>query len=167
MKNILIILVVILLTNCGMGDIYYNIPENEKPVYEVGDLLIYKSNTDLYDTLVVKKKKITYEDSDKRYYYEYIELYFAKLEAPTEYYGYTRRYTFVRINWNDYSNSFGTLSSGFPEPTTTLTIGNHFYPQVFEFHDTKSSIKKIYYTHKYYIIKYITEDDVVWELINY
>jgi hypothetical protein len=45
LKMIYLILIALLFSGCGYKDVYYNIPENERPIYQNGDELIYKSNT--------------------------------------------------------------------------------------------------------------------------
>jgi len=164
------IIFLLFITGCGFDDVYYNIPENEKPVYKNGDILIYKSNTGLYDTIEINDLFVDYEISDKKYYHEYMQLSFLKYKSNKigsielrlnslflSWYGiYFKSYDMQNI-----SRSTIYINNKKFENTYILT-DFLFYPNV-----NHNKIIKLYYTSKYCVIKYETDTGEIWELTNY
>ena len=169
MKRIAIIAVtyLFLIAGCGFEDHYINIPDNQKPVYQTGDMLIYKSNSGLVDTLKVGENTDDYRVSDKSYHYERIR---------TDFYNQGERFSVItmelnllKVSWNGFNLTINELSAN---AAKTMVINNKQVENVFEFTATSyylsaDTTSKIYYTYKYGVMKYENKSGAIWELINY
>jgi hypothetical protein len=62
----------------GCEPLYYDIPEENRPVFKSGDVFTYHADTGESDTLEVELTKYDYV-SDKRYHYESLYVYFRKV----------------------------------------------------------------------------------------
>jgi hypothetical protein len=170
MKSIHWILVILYFAGC-VKDEYYNIPENERPIYQNGDELIYKSNTGKFDTLFITEKTNSYDIHDNRYYHEYISLNFVKSKQKDSFGSLNQRLNSISLSWEGVYFNTGKLQNF---NLSTITINNKKYDNTYQFSEFiyypssgNNKIKTIYYNQKYCVIKYQYSNGETWELINY
>jgi hypothetical protein len=167
MKKILAIIPIILLFHSCDDIVYFNIPQDKKPVLENNDTICFFSNkANSIDTFIVT---ITddYEIHDKKYYHEFIDIGYQKLKETSHF-----KRMYVQRGENVASISVGGYY--FPtiygnEKTISLDIGgirdtSVYFIQGYNFPDTIP--RYIYYSHKNGILRYDFVDEYYLKMKN-
>jgi hypothetical protein len=161
---------VLLIIGCKENEVYQLIPEKYQAIYKPGDTLIYKAGSD-YDTFYYKRRDGGYFVYGK-YHTErifnqifYNNFYFDSLPEEFNYV-----YEYVRVRWLAVGKSVYYI---YEPDIDYMTINGKIYSDVFEINknaetDTNiTKITKIYFTYKYWIIRYIEKDSIIWDLYKY
>lgn len=165
-KIISIITILFIIASCDKK-VYFDIPDYEKPLINNNDTVAFvRNDMNVIDSFSISVT-IDYDISDKRYYHEVITLRYNQINK-------TSKFNQILIN---HSESTGLSVDGNYYPAiyskdlsdTSLTIKGFNYNSVFirERISTSNLIPvKLYYSHKYGIIRYDFLDKSYFELIK-
>jgi hypothetical protein len=166
---LIILVIAISVSNGCKKDVYYNVPNQFKPIYKGGDTLIY-SNGILNDTNIIYNISVLDKCEDKKYHYQTIMYSAYNLYNNKKDYDY---YTFSLISDQVglYINHFSAILFYNNTNSFALSINGKNYEQVFKietlYPDTISkSVKTVYYSYKYAIIRYVNNSNDTFDLIN-
>lgn len=159
MKKILALIPIILLFHSCDEDIYFDIPQDKKPVLANNDTICFACNKgDAVDTFIINIIN-DYFVSDKRYYHEYIDIGYQKLREVSH---FKRMYIQQGLNVTSISVGgyyFPSITGN--EKTISLDAGgirdtSVYFMQGNNFPDTIP--RYIYYSHKNGILRYDYSD---------
>lgn len=164
MKNILLtIIITTFLYSCD-EKVYFDIPQNEKPLLNNNDTVYFSDSKNNIDTFIIKLTD-EYEVSDKRYYHERITVSYQKINKS-----FWERF----IVQQGEATSVSVYGYYFPsiyknDLVIDLDINGLKYVNVYNkksinFPDTIP--KSIYYSHTQGIIRYDFSDSNYFEIIN-
>lgn len=155
--------VLILFCSCD-EKIYYDIPQNERPVLNDNDTVYFVDVKNNIDTFLIKLFE-EYEISDKRYYNEVITIQYKNINSP-------KKYDFIieqRGSTSIHVNSHYFPSIYKKDNVTSIEIDGVTYSNVYNksgnFPDTIPN--SIYYSHKQGMIRYDFSDTSYFEIKNY
>jgi hypothetical protein len=177
----LILLIPTLFYSCCKNNNYHYISDSNHPVYQVGNLLIYKSDQNYLDTFKVLEvssnfRFLSYEGycKEKGDYYENIQVVFSNKVDSVNNLGWIKHSYYVidasdnymtEIDWID--NKFeGFVYSG---AVTSMLINSKTYTNVYMFTKdttiiTSNKMYKLYLSKKYGVIRYEFKNGTYWEL---
>jgi len=123
---------VLIVTSCCPEKKYYHIKDKDKLRFNENDMLIYKSNLNNYDTLIIEEiidDLDYYETSeglcDTKFYIERITYFYNNLNNLYDVEKRPRLYL-----WYDMSNEKSVFNASFYKPTSVLTttvdIGDYY-----------------------------------------
>jgi hypothetical protein len=169
MKNIFILISILLFLSSCDKPIYHNIPKNEKPLLKDKDTVVFmEGGSKELDSFLIKRTD-EYRIYDKNYYYENILVLYKKMgKSTTEKNIIVQQGTTTRISVDGYY--FPTIykpATHGNENTIDININGIDYQSVFVLNTTNfpdSLPNKVYYTHKYGIIRYDYSDGRRYEL---
>jgi len=145
-------------------------------VYKAGDTLIFKSTRNEFDTSLIEKSEVYYPE-------------FMPIEVHNKYLPQSGIVIYKNLKYRDNGEELVRITKRLPNRQTRLFIDylnsgitvldlmkgeveKYKHGKVYEF-DTyhlkakPNEPKKIFWHEDYGIIKYITHDDVIWELVNH
>ncbi len=166
MKKILIILPIILLFHSCEKKIYFDIPQNEKPVLKNNDTVIFKSSNNNIDTFLIKLTN-EYTVSDKRYYHENIMISFQKLNETSYFKRIYIQQGVDAVNISIDGYYFPTIYKN--DNTINFNVGEITYTSVHVKQDNNfpNTIPHlIYYSHTNGILRYDYSDTIYFEMKN-
>jgi len=168
MKNIIFIFLIFLILNSCDDKVYFDILQNEKPVFKNNDIVLFRCSDNYHiDTFLVNLTD-EYNISDKKYYHERINISYHTLNR-------TSFFNKIFVQQSDDVTSISIDGSYFPsiyknDNTIKIKIGDIEYSSVYHknnYHDIPISIpKSIYYSHTQGLLKYYFSDTLFYEIVN-
>jgi len=166
MKKVLsIVSLVFVLYSCDKK-VYFDIPQNEKPVLTNNDTVYFFCNKyNRIDTFIVGVDD-SYVVSDKRYYHENIFMKYSninKSSSPIKFSINRMESTNISVDGHYYPTIWGN------EATIDLTMGGINYTSVYRVYDydfPDTIPRLVYYSHTQGILKYAYSDTVYFEKRN-
>lgn len=153
MKSFLLVITLLICLNSCDKEVYFNIPENEKPNLKNNDTICFTDTNQNTDTFLVKLSD-KYEVSDKRYFHEVILIQYKNINPSgliREFYVEHRSSTSIYVD----SYYFPTIYKNNPLINLDIRGGNYSSVYKNESLNFPDSIPKIiYYSHKHGIIRY-------------
>ncbi len=152
----------LLLSSCKQ-DVYFNIPENEKPLIQNNAHLYYTDSENNIDSFLITRTD-DYSISDKRYYHELIYISYAKMNLSRTFKRFFSMHQ-SRISISVDGNYFNDINKN--EVITNLQVGGVTYNQVYHLKSNNfpdSIPNSVYFTYKNGIIKYTYKDGRSFEL---
>jgi hypothetical protein len=167
-------------SSCDRKEVYYDIADEYLTYYRVGDTLIYKS-LDKFDTFVylgqgflddvnnIDDVNIPYKGYEYHYQTVIYKLanghyppYLLNAEVSIDYSNSTY------IGWQNFKISSFVPNDYSPE---NIFVNGKPYINVYELNsqsiDTISiSIKKIFFCYKYWVVRFIRNDNTIWDLVR-
>ncbi len=162
---IVLIFLCFLLTTCEQK-IYYDIPQNDKPLFSNNDTIVFINNTNKkLDKFIVQVYNV-YEVQDKRYYHERIIIKYNDINTNSTYKSFSVSHmtaTSISID----GNYFPPITK--MDTTINMTIGNTNYNSVYSIYnlDMPDNLPKLmYYSHRHGIIQYQFSDSNYYEIVE-
>lgn len=159
------IAIFILPLNSCMEKVYFDIPQNEKPIFKNNDTVYFTNaiNNEI-DTFLIKLAD-EYEISDKRYYHEKITIIYQNLKRP-----YLFKRFFIQQGADVASisvdgNYFPTIYKN--DNTISMSISGFNYQSIYFEHNNNipdPMPKSVYYSHSHGIIRYDFSDSNYYEI---
>jgi hypothetical protein len=148
-------------------DVYYRLDRTNWFLYEEGDTLTFRNNSEAIDTYVIKNVNTLYYVQHDHIFYETLRVYYEAISecnnCPIEF--------FVRsLSKMSFSGDFHIVDSYYEDPTINYTLGDTILQDIYLIGDIATEdtnyfkVKALYYSDIYGIIRYDMYDDRVYEL---
>lgn len=163
MKYLLILISGLFFLSSCDKPVYHNIPKNEKPLLKDNDTAVFIDRINNKSDSFLIRRTDDYRVSDKRYYQEYIDLFYHKIRGLSTFKEFIIQHsaaTSISID-GDYFPTYGNADP------ISVTINGINYQSVFVRHAANfpdSIPNTIYYSHQCGIIRYNYSDGRCYEL---
>ena len=167
MKKIFSITLIILFCYSCDDKVYFDIPQNEKPLLENNDTVYFSDSKNNIDTFLIKLTD-EYIVSDKRYYHENITISFQKLNETSYFKRIYIQQGVDAVNISIDGYYFPTIYKN--DNTINFNVGKITYTSVHVKQDNNfpNTIPHlIYYSHTNGILRYDFSDTSYFEIKKY